>query len=258
MSRLACGDCLEKMKMIKDGSIDMVLVDPPYGITACKWDSVIPLELMWSQLKRITKSNSAILIFGSEPFSSTLRMSNPTMFRYDWYWHKNRPSGGMSAKKRPMNAIEIISVFFLRQPTYKPIMVPRTELELKRFAYESVYTSCTPVDGRKWNKSPNREEHKLRHPSNVLLGIKTVFNRSKEKVAHPTQKPIALMEYMIKSYTNKGDTVLDFAMGSGTTGVACKRLGMNFIGIEIDEEYFAIAKERILNAKKIEPVGLGL
>lgn len=242
--KLLHGDCLELMKDIPDGSVDMVLTDPPYGTTACKWDSVIPLGPMWERLHKLVKDNGAIVLFGSEPFSSALRMSNIKEYKYDWYWHKNKPSGAMLAKKMPMRAIENICIFYVSMPTYNPQMVERTEDELKRLSKKSVLTVGTDVDGRSWGKSGNREDNKFKYPKNVI-NIKTVFNRSKEKVAHPTQKPVPLMEYLIKTYTNEGETVLDFTMGSGSTGVACVNTNRNFIGIELDEDYFEIAKKRI-------------
>lgn len=238
------GDCLELMKDIPDGSVDMILCDLPYGTTACKWDSIIPFEPLWEQYERIIKDNGAMILFGSEPFSSYLRMSNIKNYKYDWYWYKNKPSGAMTAKIQPMRAIENLCVFYKSTPLYIPQMRERTEAELKRLSKKSVYTCSTEIDNRKWGKSGNREDNKLKYPNNVLE-IKTVFNRSKEKVAHPTQKPVALCEYLIKTYTNEGETVLDNCMGSGTTGVACKNLNRNFIGIELDEGYFKIAKERI-------------
>ena len=248
--KLIQGNCLEVMPTLQDGSIDMVMCDPPYGTTACKWDSIIPLETMWEQLKRVIKPNGAIVLFGSEPFSSVLRMSNIKNYKYDWFWHKNKPSGAMTAKKMPMKAIENICVFYEKLPIYNPTMVERNEAELKRLSKKSVKTVGTEVDGRAWGKSGNREDNKLKYPRNVI-DIKTVFNRSKEKVNHPTQKPVALMEYLIKTYTNEGETVLDFTMGSGTTGVACKNLSRDFIGIELNPEYFEIAKKRIREAERV-------
>jgi site-specific DNA-methyltransferase (adenine-specific) len=241
------GDCLELMKNIPDGSVDLVLTDPPYGTTACKWDSVIPFEPMWEQLNRIIKPNGAIVLFGSEPFSTMLRYSNLKMYRYDWYWNKNRPTNPMSAKKQPMKAVETISVFYKEQPLYNPQMTERTEDELKRLSKKSVYTRNTETDGRQWTKTANRNDNKLKYPINILTH-NTVFNRSKEKTPHPTQKPVDLLEYLVRTYTNEGESVLDFTMGSGSTGVACVNTNRNFIGIELDEGYFNIAKKRIEEA----------
>ena len=234
------------MKLIPDKSIDAIITDPPYGTTACNWDSVIDFNLMWEQLNRIIKPNGAIVLFGSEPFSSALRMSNIKNYKYDWIWHKNQPSGQFNASKMPMKAYETISVFYKEQPTYNLQMIQRTEKELKRLSHKSVKgVSKNSVYGDINRKSLNRYENTTKYPRNVITEIKCVFNRSKEKVAHPTQKPVALMEYLIKTYTNENETVLDFTMGSGSTGVACKNTNRNFIGIEQDENYFKIAQQRI-------------
>ncbi len=246
------GDCLEVMKTIKDKSIDAIITDTPYGTTACKWDSVIPFEPMWKQLNRIIKDNGAIVLFGSEPFSSALRMSNIKNYKYDWIWHKNQPTGQFNASKMPMKAYETISVFYKEQTTYNPQMIQRTEKELKRLSHKSVEgVSTDTIYGDINRKSLNRYENKTKYPTNVITNIKCVFNRSGEKVKHPTQKPILLMEYLIKTYTNENEIVLDFTMGSGTTGVACCNLNRNFIGIELDKNYFNIAKKRIEEHKKI-------
>jgi site-specific DNA-methyltransferase (adenine-specific) len=244
------GDCLEVMKDISTGSIDAIITDPPYGTTACKWDSVIDFDLMWEQLNRIIKPNGAIVLFGSEPFSSALRMSNFQNWKYDWIWHKNQPSGQFNASKMPMKAYETISVFYKEQPTYNPQMVQRTEKELKRLSHKSVEgVSTDTIYGDINRKSLNRYENITKYPTNVINDIKCVFNRSGEKVKHPTQKPILLMEYLINTYTNENETVLDFTMGSGSTGVACVNTNRNFIGIEMDSKYFEIAEQRIKEAK---------
>lgn len=244
MINLMNGDCLELMKAIPDGSVDLILTDPPYGTTACKWDSVIPFEPMWAELKRIIKPNGAIVLFGSEPFSSALRMSNIKQYKYDWKWLKNKPSGIGIAKFQPMRACEDVIVFCKKSTTYNPIMIERTEDELKRLSKESVITSSSQINSMSYGKTANRSDNKLKYPVNVLR-FKTVFNRSKEKTIHPTQKPVDLLEYLIKTYTQENETVLDFTMGSGSTGVAAKNLNRSFIGIELDEKYFQIAKERI-------------
>jgi site-specific DNA-methyltransferase (adenine-specific) len=250
MVELLKGDCLELMKGIPDGSIDAIITDPPYGTTACKWDSVIPFELMWEQLNRIIKPNGAIVLFGSEPFSSALRMSNIKNWKYDWIWCKNQPSGQFNASKMPMKSYEIISIFYREQPTYNPQMVKRTEKELKRLSHKSVKgVSTDTIYGDINRKSLNRYENKTKYPTNVIKNIKCVFNRSSEKVKHPTQKPIALMEYLIKTYTSENETVLDFTMGSGSTGVAAQNLNRKFIGIEMDDKYFEIARKRIEDNK---------
>jgi len=246
MIQLHNGDCLEVMKTIKDKSIDAIITDPPYGTTACKWDSVIPFKPMWEQLHRIIKPNGAIVLFGSEPFSTYLRMSNLNFWKYDFIWHKNQPSGQMNSKKIPMKAYETISVFYKKQPTYNPQKIKRNEKELKRLSHKSFEgESKNTIYGNIKRKSLNRYENKLKYPTNVISNIKCVFNRSSEKVSHPTQKPIKLMEYLIKTYTNEKETVLDFTMGSGTTAIACLNTNRNFIGIELDKAYFEIAQNRI-------------
>tara|TARA_R110002153_G_scaffold269080_1_gene434445 strand:- start:470 stop:1180 length:711 start_codon:yes stop_codon:yes gene_type:complete len=231
MIDLIWGDCLLEMKNIKSGSVDAIICDPPYGTTACKWDSVIPFELMWEQLNRIIKPNGAIVLFGSEPFSSALRMSNIKNYKYDWVWHKKTSANVAVAKYQPLKTHEIVSVFGKK---YIPQMV-KGKMRMKGGKAKSgeANGSLKPV----YYKSD------LYFPKSVL-DIKT------ERGFHPTQKPVALMEYLIKTYTNEGETVLDFTMGSGSTGVACKNLNRSFIGIEMDDKYFEIAKERIEN---IEP-----
>ena len=226
------------MKNIPDGSVDLVLTDPPYGTTACKWDTVIPFEPMWEQLKRVTKKNGAIVLFGSQPFTSALVMSNPKMFKYEWVWDKITGRGHLVAKKRPMAQHENISVFGNGATTYNPQMI----LKKKPERGSSVEASRTTLIGG----STTRVKEIVIRTHSYPKTIQT-FGMDK-RVGHPTQKPVALMEYLIKTYTNEGETVLDFTMGSGTTGVACKNLNRNFIGIELDKDYFEIAKKRINEA----------
>ena len=230
------GDCLELMKDIPDGSVDLVLTDPPYGTTACKWDSVIPFEPMWEQLDRIIKPNGAICLFGSEPFSSALRMSNIKQFKYDWIWDKKIPSGMSYARFQPMRQTENISVFCNGKTVYNPQMVKRDK----------------PIKGGGMSKGETTNNQNLialhktydyKNPTNLII-----FDKIRKGSLHPTQKPIALLEYLIRTYTNEGETVLDFTMGSGSTGVACVNTNRNFIGIELDEGYFEIAKKRIEEA----------
>ena len=245
---LWCGDCLELMKDIPDKSVDMILCDPPYGTTACKWDSVIPFEPMWEQLNRIIKPNGAICLFGSEPFSSALRMSNIKNFKYDWIWEKHKPSNFALAKKQPMKYHETISVFYKKQCMYNPQMINRidrrvevgqknNEIGMTRNLGELNSLKSVEHDYRNYNAN-------FKLPSSIIK-IPAVVSTSKEKQPHPTQKPVALLEYLIKTYTDEGELVLDFTMGSGSTGVACKNLNRKFIGIELDDTYFEIAKERI-------------
>jgi site-specific DNA-methyltransferase (adenine-specific) len=237
------GDCLEEMKKIPDKSIDLVLTDPPYGTTACKWDSVIPFEPMWAELKRVRKDNAAICLFGSEPFSSALRMSNIKEFKYDWVWQKHRPIGMLNAKHQPMRNHEIISLFYAKKINYFPIKEKR-KTEIKEGFKAKVYSKNCEVFG-KHNDTEFKKIDKLRYPATVQSFSNII---SKNERFAPTQKPIALLEYLIKTYTLEGETVLDFTMGSGSTGVACKNLGRKFIGIEKDEKYFEIAKQRITTA----------
>ena len=234
MIDLIHGDCLEEMKKIPDGSIDLVLTDPPYGTTACKWDTIIPFEPMWEQLKRITKKNGAIVLFGSQPFTSALVMSNPKMFKYEWVWDKKIPSGMSFAKHQPMRQTECISVFCDGKTVYNPQMIKRDK-PIKGGGMTASDSAMTT--GYKALK----KTYTHKNPTTLIQ-----FDKIRKDSVHPTQKPVALVEYLIKTYTNEGETVLDFTMGSGTTGVACQNLNRNFIGIELDETYFNIAKERIV------------
>ena len=236
MINLIQGDCLEKMKDIPDGSVDAVITDPPYGTTACKWDSIIPLEPMWEQLKRVIKPNGAIVLFGSEPFSSALRMSNIKNYKYDWIWEKKKGGNIMCLKYQPYKVHEIVSVFNHKKEQYNPIMTDQKKRTGKTY-------SKGEANGIK-NYGDTRT-YKQKYPKSIL----EISNANQKGKQHPTQKPVALMEYLIKTYTNENELVLDFTMGSGTTGVACKNTNRNFIGIELDEKYFEIAKKRINEAK---------
>ena len=232
--RLINGDCIEEMqKLIDEGvKVDLVLTDPPYGITACKWDNIISFDEMWDSIHGLSKERTPTLLFGSEPFSSHLRLSNLKEYKYDWVWAKPQGTNPMLAKKQPLNNIEYISVFYEKQCTYnpqfekgKPYKSTRDKKSRLNEITGTVFTETTTVnDG-------------YRYPKRIL-------NFKKETGHHPTQKPVHLLKYLIKTYTNEGDIVLDFTMGSGSTGVACQELNRNFIGIELDEKYFEIAKER--------------
>ena len=279
------GDCLEVMKDIPDGSIDAVITDPPYGTTACGWDSIIPFnkhimmpkskrskkltpvyrdeyilrELqdgrsyndickyfdeyaedgMWEQLKRVTKKNGAIVLFGSQPFTSALVMSNPKMFKYEWVWEKNRGSNFATTKYQPMKEHENILVFGEGRTSYYPIKQLRAEGGLARSKYDVNASNTGKRDGYGGIKGVDSGKiGKLRVPRSIQK-----FNT--EVGYHPTQKPVALMEYLIKTYTSENEVVLDFCIGSGTTGVACRNLDRDFIGIELDPAYFKIAEARI-------------
>jgi site-specific DNA-methyltransferase (adenine-specific) len=222
------GDCLERMKEIRDDSVDMVMCDPPYGTTACAWDAVIPFEPMWVELKRVLKTKSAVVLCGSEPFSSVLRCSNLTNYKYDWVWVK-RPVNFLNAKKQPLRKTERVSVFY--GGTYNPQnLIPNKKINKR---------SCSTETNREHGLSNISEFSN--YPTDVLEFIG-------ERGCHPTQKPVALMEYLIRTYTNEDQTVLDFTMGSGTTGVAAMNQKRKFIGIERDDKYFAIAAKRIEDA----------
>jgi len=230
------GDCLITMKDIPNKSIDMILCDLPYGTTACKWDTIIPFEPLWEQYKRIIKDNGAIVLTASQPFTSALVMSNPDMYKHHWIWIKEKGTGFQVAKYRPMMKTEDIIMFSKKSAKYNPQMVAR-EKPLK-YRYPTVQSRSNPIAN--YTNKEVISTHKF--PENTLI-FKT------ERGSHPTQKPVALFEYLIKTYTNERDTVLDNCMGSGTTGVACKNLNRNFIGIELDPEYFKIAEKRIKEPK---------
>ena len=229
---LRLGDCLEVMKTIESGSIDAIITDPPYGTTACKWDSVIDFELMWEQLNRIIKPNGAIVLFGSEPFSSALRMSNIKNYKYDWIWKKPKGTGHLNAKRMPMNDVETISVFYRKQCIYNPQFTEGEPYKAK--------SGKSSFDGYGKDNRKGNDNKGKRYPKRLLE-----FNVVERNTLHPTQKPVDLMEYLIKTYTNENETVLDFTMGSGSTGVAAGNTNRNFIGIEMDNKYFDIATERI-------------
>ena len=231
------GDCLDVMdKLIEQGvKVDAIITDPPYGTTACKWDSVIPFDKMWERLNKLIKPNGAIVLFGSEPFSSQLRVSNIKNFKYDWIWEKEQGVGFQLVKYRPMMKHENISVFSKTTPKYYPQMVKLEKTKrVKRKAGSNGNSETSPL--KYSNEIVSEYTHK--YPTNILT-----FKR--DRGLHPTQKPVALLEYLIKTYTNEHGLVLDFTMGSGSTGVACVNTNRKFIGIELDENYFNIAKERI-------------
>jgi len=233
-TRLLQGDCLERMKEIESGTVDMVLADPPYGTTSCKWDSVIPLEPMWEQLKRVVKPNGAIVMTASQPFTTTLISSNLKMFKYCWVWEKSKATGHALCKKRPMKAHEDIAIFCGGAEPYEPQMTEGKAYKSKLGRKESTEFST----GKERNDNTG-----YRYPRSVQYFKTSESERNTHR--HPTQKPLPLMEYLIRTYTDECETVLDFTMGSGTTGVACKNLNRHFIGIELDEAYFKIAQDRI-------------
>ena len=226
------GDCLELMKEIPDKSIDMILCDLPYGTTACKWDEIIPFEPLWEQYNRILKEDGVVCLFGSEPFSTLLRASNLKNFKYDWIWEKEQGANFMLCKYQPYKVHEIVSVFSKNTHHYFPQMTEGKPYISGKGTSGEITNNVTKIQVK---------NNGTRYPRSIQK-----FNTDKAKGSlHPTQKPVALLEYLIKTYTNEGDLVLDNCMGSGTTGVACKNLNRNFIGIELDPEYFKIAEKRI-------------
>lgn len=235
MINLMQGDCLELMKRIPDGSVDLVLTDPPYGTTACKWDNVIPFEPMWEQLNRIIKPNGAIVLFGSEPFTSLLICSNLKGFKYRMDWDKKIPSGMSYARFRPMQQTEDICIFTKNgeKSIYNPQMIKRDK-PIKSGGMGKSDSAMTKT------YSPLNKTYEYKNPVTLIQ-----FDKVRKGSLHPTQKPVALLEYLIKTYTQEGETVLDFCMGSGSTIVAAKNLSRNAIGIELDNNYFNIAKQRI-------------
>jgi site-specific DNA-methyltransferase (adenine-specific) len=243
MIELMQGDCLVRMKEIPDGSIDMVLTDPPYGTTACKWDSIILLEPMWEQLKRIIKPNGAIVMTASQPFTTTLISSNMKMFRYCWVWDKAKATNFMSAKCMPLLKTEDVCVFsYATSNSMSKLKMNYYPQGIKAVDWDK--TNGNNVGGKvaKARCAVFKGDYKQKvtgYPKNII-DIPNDNNK-----LHPTQKPVALMEYLIRTYTNENETVLDFTMGSGSTGVACVNTNRNFIGIELDETYFNIAKNRI-------------
>ena len=246
MINLLHGDCLELMKGMPDGSVDMVLADPPYGTTACKWDSIIDLPLMWEQLKRIIKPNGAIVMTASQPFTTTLIYSNMPYFRHNLVWDKVSPTGHLNAKKKPLLRHEDVIIFSKSKHgnfTYNP------EMRKGKFRNKSPARSTDKVIGRCYGVVEHKGDNFNDDYYPTTIHSHSTGNRLNKQ--HPTQKPVALMEYLIKTYTNEGEAVLDFAMGSGTTGVACKNLGRSFIGMELDEDYFNIASKRVNEASVV-------
>jgi len=238
------GDCLEKMKDIPDGSIDLVLTDPPYGTTACKWDSIIPLEPMWEQLKRVIKPNGAIVMTASQPFTTTLIASNMKMFKYCWVWDKKRISNPLNAKRQPLKQHEDVIVFYNKQCVYNPVPFPKSTIGV--LSNKNIGKGHSPKSMVSDFLIASSNSNEFGYPRSIITQIAVMNNLSRDKSGlHPTQKPVTLMEYLIKTYTNENETVLDFTMGSGSTGVACMNTNRNFIGIELDENYFKIAEKRI-------------
>lgn len=239
------GDCLELMKDIPDGSIDMILCDLPYGTTKNKWDVVIPFEPLWEQYNRIIKDDGAIVLTSQQPFTTMLINSNFKYFRHEWIWEKSRVTGFLNVNKRPLTAHENILIFYKKTPVYNPqkwviderFIDRRKKLDIANYKQQN-YGNHTKTNRKKDDGS--------RFP----LSIIPILSENTEKTGHPTQKPVVLLEYLIKTYTNEGDVVLDNCMGSGSTGVACVNTGRRFIGIELDDRYFEIARRRIEEAQQ--------
>lgn len=240
-SWLMHGDCLEKMAEIPTGSVDLVLTDPPYGTTACAWDAIVPFEPMWALVWRVLKPNGAAALTAQCPFDKVLGASQIEHLKYDWIWHKSVGTGHLNAKKQPLREHENVLVFYRKPPTYNPQMTLGQKPSNKSSAKK--HTSSAAVYGKfeEYQRGGNLE----RYPRSVQK-VNSAYHEGNAGL-HPTQKPVALMEYLIRTYTNAGETVLDFTMGSGTTGVACANTGRKFIGIERDDKYFEIAKHRILS-----------
>ena len=236
------GDCLDLMKNIESGSIDMILCDLPYGTTQNKWDSVLPLDLLWLEYQRAIKQSGVIVLTASQPFTSQLVMSNLKLFKYSLVWNKKIVTGFLNSKRQPLRQHEDILVFYSKQPTYNPQM---HQNKLKRNFEGAEIKPSTENYGKQKNYISTVKDD-ISYPRSIIEQT-GVVNNSSQKVAHPTQKPIALFEYLIKTYTNENDLVLDNCMGVGSTGVACKNIKRKFIGIELENKYYEIAKENILN-----------
>ena len=252
------GDCIEVLKTLPDNSVDLILTDPPYGTTACKWDTVIPFESMWKELKRVVKPKGAIALFAQEPFASLLRCSNLEMYKYDWFWVKNKCGNFMTAKHKPLKYIENICMFSFGAvntkggkgggKTSRPYMsyFPQGVVASSDVVVRNTPLPTTGIN--RWNKLSNTtfQSNGKNYPKDFIY-FGTVQRNERY---HPTQKPVALLEYLIKTYTQTGETVLDFTMGSGSTGVACVNTSRKFIGIELGENYFNISEQRILQAQE--------
>ena len=236
-NQIYLGDCLSVMQEIEDKSVDLILCDLPYGTTKCKWDTIIPFEPLWEQYKRIIKDNGAIVLTASQPFTSALVMSNPDMFKYEWIWDKKLSAGFLNAKIQPLNRHESILVFGIGKLKYNPQMEKREKERINKGTNkvygieDSAYGVRKAIGGNYTHRYPTT--------------IQTISNANRAEKQHPTQKPLALCEYFVRSYTNENDLVLDNTMGSGTTCLAAKNLNRQFIGIEKEEKYFNIAKQRL-------------
>jgi len=243
-SRLYFGDCIEIMSQIESKSIDMILCDLPYGTTANSWDVIIPFELLWEQYERIIKDNGTIALFGSEPFSSLLRVSNMKLYKYDWIWYKNLPTNFLNARKQPLRTYETISIFCKGVNDYYPLLEIKPKSNIRRNPH--IFNQTNNGTYGKINEGYNRfENREIPDDKNYPCNVIELDIEHRTKRIHPTQKPVSIMEYLIKTYTKENETILDNTMGSGTTGIACHKQKRNFVGIEKDEQYFNMAKKRI-------------
>lgn len=234
-NQIVVGDCLEIMPLLRDKSFDMILCDLPYGTTACVWDTIIPFEPLWEQYKRIIKDNGAIVLTASQPFTSMLVMSNLEWFKYEWIWRKTKATGFFDAKKRPLNDHENICVFYVGQPTYNP------QMTLAKRIYNRGFVKRKKSDCYGKEKDFLQQEHGIRYPKRII----EIGNANTRGIVHPTQKPVALFEYLIKTYTNEGNIVLDNCIGSGTTAIAADRLKRRFFGIDIDPHWVEVSLNRL-------------
>ena len=240
MYKLYNGDCLEIMdKLIEEGvKVDAIICDPPYGTTACKWDAVIPLEEMWDKLNKLIKPNGVVALFAQSPFDKVLGSSNLKNLRYEWIWEKEQGTGNLNANKMPLKKHENILIFYNKSPLYNPQFTQGTPYEMKwKYNDNEIFGKTGTKDGYITKNNGKR------YPTSIVK-----FNRELKNRYHPTQKPVKLLEYLIKTYTNENETVLDFTMGTGSTGVACMNTNRKFIGIELDKNYFNIASKRIEEA----------
>ena len=235
-NKILLGDCMELLKKVPDGSVDMVLCDLPYGTTNCKWDTVLPLDELWKHYNRVCKKNAAIVLTAAQPFTSALIMSNPKYFKYTWVWEKSKATGYLNSKKMPMKAHEDVCVFYRKLPTYNPQMVQGTPYD-KGKAHRP-----TDVYGTQKGEIHVKNTTGLRYPRTVQY-FKTA--ESEGKVYHPTQKPLSLFEYLVKTYSNPGDLILDNCIGAGTTALACIKQERDYIGMELEKKYYDITLERI-------------
>ena len=244
-------DCLVGMDKIDDKSIDMILCDLPYGTTSANWDTIIPFEPLWIQYKRIIKDNGIIVLTSVQPFTSLLVVSNLKMFKYQWYWLKSRATGYLNAKKQPMRNVEDVCIFYSNQPTYNPILTKKDTKNIRKNGLKNPKNKKDTIYGSQKICQINEFREipiDMSYPNSTIC----IDCENNSKTIHPTQKPVALFEYLIKTYTNENDLVLDNCIGSGTTAIACLNLKRNFIGFELDKNYFGVANERIINHKKEE------